>query len=881
MLQVETDATVPGRDAAAARRLDWQPVSLWSLLGRADATSVVTLSIWFAFIGLCIWWGIAVEETTWNQLRLQFFGLPLTIEFYLPWVGCVLLITWLGLEWAVVPAYLATLFNTLNTGVPADIAVVYAFCAPFGLTLYYLVYSAAPKAYALRTLKAWLVFTGGSFLAALTSAFGVFIWQLNVAPTAPALLTGWATWGASAWVTSFGLSLVLAAPLIYMGSPVIERVKQRYIAYAVRPQSSWRHLLVSVSMFVLLLVLFMLANQRWQHLRLHSILAGSIPEAWRSQIAAQFDVQSFIVLALGSFVVVLSLGGVIAGGYGMYLVRRRASTEIRQTRHRLERSEARFQHFFENNPAAMWVYDPRDGRFLEVNDAAVRQYGYTREEFLNMTIFDIRPPQEAARLRKLHSTLVPDRNWEAGEWQHRRKDGSTLDVDIHNSSLRLDGRVVHLALIYDISLRRKAQALTEQRAHELRLLAAASLDLAGAQSLDEVLRTSAERARQLTGTNVAMLRCRWNTPDAGIDRHVSLAPSYPRASGDVCALDDEALYARLLTKCPIFFTRDELKQHPWFGAAQLTVQRRLPLDGLLAAPLTSGGIPAGILAVSDKIGAEFDAQDQALITQLAQIASVSIENLRLNQALHEQMQELEQRVVERTAELDTSNRELDAFAYSVAHDLRAPLRAVHGFANAVEEDYAAALDDDGRNYLARIVAAARNMDALIQDLLAYSRVGRINLVLEGVPLDEVLRDALADLSGEVQSSGAAISVQVPALVVRAHRGTLRQVLLNLVSNAIKFVAAGKRPEVGIRAWADNGRVRLAVADNGIGIAPEHHERIFNVFERLHSTEAYPGTGVGLSIVKKGLARMHGEISLQSGSGGSTFTLTLKEFAHDA
>lgn len=881
MLQVETDATVPGRDAAATQRLDWRPVSLWLLLGRADAASVVTLCLWFAFIGLCIWWGIVVEQATWNQLQFHFFGLPLTVEFYLPWAGCVILVTWLGLEWAVVPAYLATLFDTLNTGVPANIAVIYALYAPFGLTLYYLVYSVAPKGYALRSGRAWLVFIGGSFLAALTSTFSAFIWQLNVAATAPALLAGWAIWGVSSWLTSFGMALVLAAPLIVLLSPVVERIKQRYFEHAIRPQSSWRRLLVSVSMFALLLVLFMLANQHWQNLRIQSLVAGPLPAAWRHELAAQFDVQRFVIWTLGLLLVALSLGGVIAGGYGLYRVRRRASTEVLQARYQQERSEARFRHFFENNPAAMWVYDPRDGRFLEVNDAAVRQYGYTREEFLNMTIFDIRPSREVERLKKVRATWMPDRNWEAGEWEHRRKDGGRLDVEVHASSLRLDGRVAHLALMYDISPRRKAQALTEQRAHELRILAAASLELAGAQGLDEVLRISAERARQLTGTNVAMLRCRWTTPDAGIDRHVSLAPSYPRACGDVCALDDEVLYARLLTKCPIFFTRDELKQHPWFREAQLGVQGRLPLDGLLAAPLTSGGIPAGILAVSDKIGGEFDTQDQALITQLAQIASVSIENLRLNQALHEQMQELEQRVVERTAELDTSNRELDAFAYSVAHDLRAPLRAVHGFANAVEEDYAAALDDDGRNYLARIVAAAQNMDALIQDLLAYSRIGRVNLVLEGVPLDEVLRDALADLSGELQSSGAAISVQVPALVVRAHRGTLRQVLLNLVSNAIKFVAAGKRPEVGIRAWEDNGRVRLAVADNGIGIAPEHHERIFNVFERLHGAEAYPGTGVGLSIVKKGLARMHGEISLQSGPDGSTFTLTLKEFAHDA
>lgn len=880
MMQTETDAALADRNATRTQSLDWRPVSLWALLGRADATSVVTLFVWFAFIGVCIWFGISTAPP-WSQLQFHLFGLPLRFVFYFPWVGCVLLVTWMGLEWAVVPAYLGTLFGTLSGGVPLDISLVNALHAPFGLTLYYLAYSAAPKAYALRTLKAWLVFACGSFLAALTSTFGAFIWQLNVEPTASALLSGWATWGISAWLTSFGLSLVLAGVLIYLLSPVIERAKQRYIVYAGRPQSSWRRLLVSVSMFALLLVLFMLANQHWQNVRIQNLVAGPLPEVWRHELADQFDVQRLIIWTLGLLLVVLSLGGAMAGGYAMYLIRRRTSTEVRQAHHRLERSEARFRHFFENNPAPMWVYDPRDGCFLEVNAAAVRQYGYTRDEFLSMTIFDIRPPQEAERLRKIPAIQAPGRNWDAGEWQHHHKDGTPLDVEVHVSYLHLEGRVVHLALMHDISLRRKAQVLMEQRAHELNVVAAASLELTGAKSMGEVMQISTERVRQLVGANIALLRCRWNTPDAGIDRHVSLAPSYSQALGDARLFNDDELFAHLAAKCPIFLTRNEFKQHPWFHEALRSVPGQLPLNGLLAVPITSGGSTIGMLAVLDKIGSEFDVQDQALLAQLAQITAVSIENLRLNQALHIHMQELERRVAERTAELDSSNRELDAFAYSVAHDLRAPLRAMHGFANALQEDYGATMDDAGRNYLTRIVGAAHNMDLLIQDLLAYSRIGRVHMALEGVPLNEVVQDALTDLAAELQASHAKISVDVaPGLMVQAHRATLKQVILNLVSNAIKFMAAGRRPEPSIRAYADNGWVKLAVADNGIGIAPEHYERIFNVFERLHGAESYPGTGVGLSIVKKGLARMHGEIGVESSPDGSIFTATLKEFERD-
>jgi len=256
--------------------------------------------------------------------------------------------------------------------------------------------------------------------------------------------------------------------------------------------------------------------------------------------------------------------------------------------------------------------------------------------------------------------------------------------------------------------------------------------------------------------------------------------------------------------------------------------------------------------------------------QLGQNASVGIESVLLREALEEHMQELERRVVERTAELD-------AFAYSVAHDLRAPLRAMHGFADAVLEDYTDSLDEAGRDYLARIIKSAKNMDTLIQDLLAYSRIGRDKAELTGVVLGELVQEVVNDLHHEIESRGAKVEVSVPPLTVLAHKATLKQVVMNLVGNALKFVTPGTRPEVRIWAVARRGTVDLCIRDNGIGIAPEHQERIFNVFERLHAAESYPGTGIGLSIVKKGLASMQGGINVESDARGSVFHARLKEY----
>ena len=202
---------------------------------------------------------------------------------------------------------------------------------------------------------------------------------------------------------------------------------------------------------------------------------------------------------------------------------------------------------------------------------------------------------------------------------------------------------------------------------------------------------------------------------------------------------------------------------------------------------------------------------------------------------------------------------------------------MHGFADAVLEDYGVKLDDAGRDYLARIIKGSKNMDTLIQDLLSYSRIGREKMELTGVSLAELVQESLTDLHHEVESRKAKVEVAVPPLTVLAYKATLKQVVMNLVSNALKFTAPGTAPQVRIWAVARRGTVELCVRDNGIGIAPEHQDRIFKVFERLHGTETYPGTGIGLSIVKKGLASMQGSINVESEGNGSTFHARLKEY----
>jgi|SRR5579871_2606936 len=246
------------------------------------------------------------------------------------------------------------------------------------------------------------------------------------------------------------------------------------------------------------------------------------------------------------------------------------------------------------------------------------------------------------------------------------------------------------------------------------------------------------------------------------------------------------------------------------------------------------------------------------------------ERKALLDALRQHSEELELRVRER----EQSNAELEAFSYSVSHDLRAPLRAIAGFAGALSEDYGPKLDDTARDFLNEIISATRRMNSQVQDLLDYGRVGRINMPVEPVNVADVLQEAVrqADVGRD-----PALIIDVPdGLYVAGYSQVLAQVFFNLISNALKFSSQSARPEVRVWAEEHDGRVRVSIKDNGIGIAPEHQERIWNVFERLHDRAAYPGSGIGLAIVKRAMTRMNGSCGLESALGnGSTFWIELR------
>jgi signal transduction histidine kinase len=275
--------------------------------------------------------------------------------------------------------------------------------------------------------------------------------------------------------------------------------------------------------------------------------------------------------------------------------------------------------------------------------------------------------------------------------------------------------------------------------------------------------------------------------------------------------------------------------------------------------------------------------------------------------------DLEKAVEVRTAALRETVRELEAFSYSMVHDMRAPLRAMNSFARMLHEEYGTHLDDTGREYLARICNSAERLDLLILDVLNYTHVLRDEAPMSPVNLEELLRELLATYPGW-QPPQAEVQIVSPIPSVLGHKALLAQCISHLVGNAIKFVAPGVQPR--IRIWAQEvqrteGRaqsagsespppvkevqplqlphqsthplihsarqfVRINVEDNGIGIAPENRDRVFAMFQRIHPASQYEGTGIGLTIVRRAAERMGGQVGYDSEPGkGSIFWVELR------
>ncbi len=306
----------------------------------------------------------------------------------------------------------------------------------------------------------------------------------------------------------------------------------------------------------------------------------------------------------------------------------------------------------------------------------------------------------------------------------------------------------------------------------------------------------------------------------------------------------------------------------------LRAGRDAGLRATVVVPLLAGGQWIGILGLSSRTAHALDAVDPRLLQEVADQLAIALTQARLREALRRERDLLETRVAERTAALEEANAELDAFAYSVSHDLRAPLRAMDGFSRAILEDAADRLDDDGRDCLGRIRGAAREMAQLIEDLLALSRVSRAEMRREAVDLSALAQAVGNELRASQLDRAVDLSVE-PGLAAHGDPSLLRSVLRNLLGNAWKFTGKAAAPRVEFGRIPRDGETAYFVRDNGAGFDMAYSAKLFAPFQRLHSAAEFPGTGVGLATVAR-IVRRHGGRAWAEGvpGRGATFYFTL-------
>ena len=552
-------------------------------------------------------------------------------------------------------------------------------------------------------------------------------------------------------------------------------------------------------------------------------------------------------------------------------------TEEKQNKIKIKQSEARFRNTFEQAAVGI-AHLAINGKWLRVNQKLCQIVGYTPQELLEKTFQEITYPADLdTDLDYIKRMLAGEIATCSLEKRYIHRSGLPVWINLTVSLVRKhdDEPDYFISVIEDIS-DRKALELSLQnsltRLSNLHQIDRAILAIEKPQAIAKTVISHIQNF--LACQRASVYTFDWQENTATILSCQGLGKQIIDDGFEITLdvwhdlIEQLQNQSRNQEQNYIVTCFNQIPSH-------LQVLKPLEIDKLdcsIIFPLKSQGNLLGILQLWVENPVEITTgEGVAMVGEISGQLAIALQQAYLYRQIQNYTLELEERVSQRTAQLEEINQELKAFSYTISHDLKAPLRAIQGFANALQEDYAENLDELGKEYAWRLTTSAQQMERLIQDLLAYSRLSRSQIQLQKVDSTQIVAKVLEQLEPELAKTQAQITVAKPLLNMIGNQTILFQVISNLLSNAIKFTDLDVVPQIHI--WTEirdkidrnskGDRVRMWIEDNGIGIEPQHQPRIFQVFERLHGSEAYSGTGIGLAIVKKGMERLGGTSGVES------------------